>query len=326
MDIYVDKANLVSYAKSTSSASFPDCNRMLKRSCKLRFTFDKAEIQELPSEDKNAVMAWMAYMSQGVKEDVVWGDLFPQRPVNSNCYNYFTQEQLFSVYLLDDAKSHTIKQNLLVAAVGEEIDVLSKLIIDEEDMYSRWENLRTHKGWGFIEKVHMPCTDIVIADPYILSDSDLFEYNLYDFIPRLCSHLKDSKVNIIIFSLPEYKNGVRPDLLKIAATIKSKVKAICRAKPNVTFIVSRGKEEHDRMIVTNYNAYVSGDSWNYFDSNYDVISKGRNLHIHSLAKNDNKQRVIEFISDLQIVINDLKSRNNPDLIQGDKKSLFLNLC
>lgn len=325
MEIYVDKANLVSYAKSTSHTSFPDCNRMLKKSCKLRFTFNKTDIQGLPSEDKNAVLMWMTNMTQGIKEDFIWGDMFPERPLKSNCYNSFSHDQLFSVYLLDDEKSNTLKQNLLIAGVGEEVDTLSKLIIDEEDMYSKWENLRNHTGWEFIEKVHMPCTDIVIADPYILSDADLFEYNLYDFIPRLCSHLKDSKVNIVIFSLPEY-NGLKPDLNKIATTIKNKVKAICRAKPNVTFIVSRGKEEHDRMIVTNYNAYVSGDTWNYFNSNYEVISKGRNLHIHSLAKKDNQQRVREFIKDLQGVINDLLLRNNPDLIQGDKKSLFLNLC
>ena len=185
MDIYVDKANLVSYAKSTSNAHFSGCNNILKRSCKLRFTFDKAEIQGLPTEDKNAVMAWMTYMSQGIKEDVVWGDLFPQRPLSSNCYNTFNHDQLFAAYLLDDDKSHTLKQNLLVGAVGEETEVLSKLIIDEETLYSRWENIQDFKGWDFIKKVHLPCTDIIIADPYILSDENLFERNLYELILQL---------------------------------------------------------------------------------------------------------------------------------------------
>jgi hypothetical protein len=272
-------------------------------------------------------MAWMAYMSQGVKEEVVWGDLFPQRPISSNCYNSFSQDQLFSVYLLEDEKTHTLKQNLLVATVGEEIEVLSKLIIDDETMCSRWENIQELKGWEFIKQVHLPCTDIIIADPYILSDENLFEQNLYELIMKLCSHLKDNKVNIVIFSMSEYNKGAyRPDISKISSCIKNKVKTICRAKPNVTFIVRSKKVEHDRMIVTNYNAYVSGDSFNYFDSSYNLITTGRNFQSHSLAGRRNLEMVKQLIRDLQSVTNEIKALNNPDLIQGDKKSLFLNLC
>ena len=82
-------------------------------------------------------------------------------------------------------------------------------------------------------------------------------------------------------------------------------------------------EEHDRTLFTNMKYYVSGDSYNYFDSQNKVMTKGRYLHIHSMASRTNYNIGIGFVHDMQNIIEKVEKLNNNDLIKGKKESNYL---
>ena len=138
-----------------------------------------------------------------------------------------------------------------------------------------------------------PCTDIIIADQFIFSSPELYQKNIYSLIRALCSKVKNSHVNIVIFTLKSNYNKLtstefEPDW----DTIYSKIRK-CAEKHSsfkVTFVTASKQtlEEHDRTIFTNYKYFSSGDSYNYFDSNDVRITNGRNLHAHSHAEKDNE--------------------------------------
>lgn len=325
MNVYIDKKNLVSYVHSKGDARFEDCNTMLKKCCDIKFTFPKDDIKALEKTDADYILMWLTKMSQGIKGDVEWGVNFPPRPLKSNMCNDFSLPDLSAIYLLDDEKCKMVKQTgcLLVEELGNEIDALSQLIIGDDNPYTRVINPRKLDNWSNIEQLFSPCTDIIIADPYLMSDQDLYENNLYELVTKLALKAK-CKLNYIFLSEKEYRiNGVTisPDWDLIKTNIKRKVERITGYKPNVTFILKQ-RIEHDRTIFTNYKQYVSGDTFNYFNSRWEVITRGRYLNVYSIASRDCWEGCCSFISDMQAVIMELE-RINPDQIIGDKKSCYL---
>ena len=164
MDIYIDKANLKSYVRSSANDSFADRNRMLLNKFDLKFTFPKEEIAE-----DAAILQWITIMNDGFKGDVTWNENHPQRPVKSNSHTSFNRNQLSSVYLIDDERIQQLKEYglLLYGGVGSEIEVLSSLILGTDYEFTKQLPIKKLTHWNNISSFTSPCSDIILVDQYI---------------------------------------------------------------------------------------------------------------------------------------------------------------
>ena len=332
MNIYIDKPNLLSVVHSAKKENYNDCMRMLKDNFRIFFTFSKKDIVDLEQNDKQDVMQWLTQMVTGINssntDPVKWESAFPPRPLDTTSFN---SEQLSSFYCLSkdrDSKmfSHIKKGNLIIACEGQEIEALSSLFFDSfqftKDIFDEVSS------WSDLEKYISPCTDIVITDLYIFSSPEIYQQNIYSLLRVLGSKAKNSKINVIIFTLKsnyikESKIEFEPDW----DTIYSKIRK-CAEKHssfNVTFVTASKEtlEEHDRTIFTNYKVFASGDTYNYFNSNGERITKGRWLHVHSSAIKNNEAKASKFIQDMQSIIDEIENKKNDRLIKKDKISNFL---
>ena len=327
MYAYFDIENLSSFVKSSAKEKFADCNRMLKTHFDIKFNFPKKKMLEYPE-----LMPWITSMTQGAKGSVDYLDdrVYPPRPLKSNTHKDFDKEHLSAVYLLNDERIGNIMNNgaIMYAGVGQEVDVLSSLIKDDDYGFEKEFQVRHLKNWNALDDHITPTTDIIVVDQYIFSDDNIYDYNIYALLERLCHKVRNSSVNIIIFTLPSNYNRISkfeftPDWGAIRAKIKSIIKRITGLDPKVTFVLPRRLEEHDRTVFTNYQYLVSGDTLNYFDSQWRVITNGRFLRIESAAHTDHYAAAMAFIDDMQAIINETK-RLNPDSIKYDKSSYYLN--
>lgn len=330
MYAYFDIKNLSSFTASATNPLFDDCCRMLRNHFDLEFNFTKDELA-VKAEENPTIKSWLTTMTQGIKGSISYlkGDIFPPRPLKANVYKKFNHEQLMAVYLIDDPRIATIKENgcIMYAAVGEEVEVLSSLLKDSDYQFHKSFELRRMSNWDELNSLITPTTDIIIVDQYCLSDPSVYNNNIYALLPMLCQKVKNSVTNITIFTMPKSYNktdrtSFEPKWDEIRTIIKRNVKCITGQDPNVTFVLSSDMKEHDRTIFTNYQYVSSGDSINIFDSQWRVISHGRHLGVYSHAHRDHLQAMNSFISDMQSLIDKVK-RCNMDNIKFDKTSCFL---
>jgi hypothetical protein len=325
MDIYIDKANLVSFIKNKGNPLFLDCNKLLKKQLNVYFNFPKEELK-----GSQLLLLWITTLSQGVNPDTVieFDYKEPKRPLKSNSSNEFCENKLSSVYLLEDTETTKFKNSgcVLVGEVGEEIEILNKLFINQND-YLFERKLRINgagfKSWTDLEDYSLPLTDIIIVDPYIASDSSLFSSNL-EMLLKTIAIRSNSKVNVVIYT--NIDQCLPYD--QISPVVRKAVKEVTNVGPKFTLVTyrdQRGQDtraEHDRTVLTNYYRIYSGDTFNYFDSTGKVITKGRELSFSSLANYNNFNLSRELIQDLQKNIDFFKA--NDTGIEGDKISNFIN--
>ncbi|MEQ3665672.1 hypothetical protein [Olleya sp.] len=325
MDIYIDKANLVSFIKSKDDLLYTDCNKLLKKQLNVYFNFPKEVLKE-----NQLLMQWITTLSQGVNPDTVikFDYKEPKRPLKSTTSNEFCDNKLSSVYLLEDIETTKFKDSgcVLVGEVGEEIEILKKLFINQND-YLFEKKLRISgvgfKTWQDLEDYSLPLTDIIIVDPYITSDASLFPSNL-EMLLKSIALKSNSKINVVIYTNKDQCISYE----QISPVIRKAIKQVTGVGPKFTLVTyrdQRGQDtraEHDRTVLMNYHRIYSGDTFNYFDSTGKVITKGRELSFSSLANFDNFNLSRELIRDLQKNIDFFRANNTG--IEGDKISNFLN--
>ncbi|WP_397445938.1 hypothetical protein [Polaribacter sp. R77954] len=323
MDIYIDKANLISFIKSKSHELFDDCNKLLKKQLNVYFNFPKNELKE-----NQLLLQWITTLSQGIGDhnEIKFDYKEPSRPLKSNSSIGFCATKLTSAYLLEDEETDKFKASgcVLVGNVGEEIEIFNKLFLNQNDynFEKKWRiNGDDFKTWKDLENYSFPLTDVLIIDPFILknkdTDTDTIDLNLVEYLKIIC---KDSftKANIIVVTNPansdyEYQE-IKQKIINALTTVLGK-------RPKFTLILTR--REHDRCILTNYKRIYSGDTFNFWNAKRQKITKGREISYSSLAKRENHNLAIELIKDVQSTIDFLKE-NNPEYIFGDKASNFLN--
>ena len=322
MDIYIDKSNLISFVKSKSHELFDDCNKLLKKQLNVYFNFPKNELKEHP-----LLLNWITTLSQGIGEhnEIKFDYKEPARPLKSNSSNVFCSKMLTSVYLLEDNETEKFQNSgcVLVGKVGEEIQVLNKLFLNQNDynFEKKWRiNGDDFKTWSDLKEYSLPLTDILIIDPYILSnknaDTDTVDVNLINYLDVLCVE-SFTKANVIIVTDLSRSNYTFDEIKK---KITSKLSNQLGKRPSFTLIFT--KREHDRGVLTNYKRIYSGDTFSFWNNKGQKITKGREISYSSLAKKENHDLAIKLIEDIQLTITFLKE-NNPDYIQGDKISNFL---
>lgn len=320
MDAYFDKEGLLSMIRSSRSAYFEDCLRMIKDNIILHILFPKEAIDKFEDDDKNDINMWLRRMDN-LQEEIHWND--------SSLVSAPKKRLLQSLYFLDSKFTSKLREEnaLLIAERGEEISLLSTLFVEGNQFTDNVFNKINQ--WDDLEQFASPCTDIIIVDSYILSSPDMYESNLYRIISILSKKDIKQNLNIVIFTpktIYDRKNKIEfePDW----EDIYKKIKKLFHKKypPKVTFVTMSEKsyKEHDRTIMTNYKSFASGDSYNYFVSSGQRVTKGRYLHVHSLVKKSNLEDMDAMIKDLQECIDGLK-KINPSLIMKDQECNFLSL-
>ncbi|MCF6140506.1 hypothetical protein L1S34_04335 [Flavobacterium sp. K77] len=322
MDIYIDKENLLSLINSKAESLYNDCIKTLKKQLNIFFNFPK---DELKTDEK--LMSWYADFSQGVGENntFAFGNNFPPRPLKSNTYKNFNSSQLSSAYLINDERFNALNDTgtLLMARPGEELELFNKLFLFQEDYIfeKRWRICSpTFNSWDDLSSFSLPLTDIIIVDPFILknkdTDTDTIDVNLISYLETL-SEIINVKVNIVVFTNPSNIDVDYPILLPKIRAVLNKTTNV---QPNFTLI--KTSKEHDRTILTNYKRINSGDTFNFFNSKGQRITKGKEIGYSSLGNAENHKLAIEVYNDLQTQINFLKA-NNPAFIIGDKECNYL---
>ena len=318
MNAYIEKESLRSLISQRKDDRYGECMRMLKRNLTLNFSFSKAEALADP-----AIQNWVKELTFGsIAPKPNWDSTYPD-PENELSLDGITIDKLCAVYLLDDESPQPLAKAMLVSYCGHELDTLSKLYV-RTDVQEFDDQLTPGKigSWKNIGTYTAPCTDILIADRYILSDKRLLSRNLYPIINVLTSQTKDKRINIVIV-VERNSIHVDIDLETVRDTIKSNVEEMVGLEPNITFLLCaphQGEQLfHDRLILTNYRAITSGDSFNYFNPDGKVRTGGFGVTITSLAK--------KFSYVQEQVINTycgkLQNEVRYAIVRGDKKSNFL---
>lgn len=334
MELYIDKENLKSLIRSRDHELYGDCIRMVKRNFDIQFTFPYEEILK-----DEMLSLWLIGFNEGLKGGsgtIKYDVQVPSRPLKTNVYNEFNNDanKMSAVYLLDDEKIDELanRKFMLFGRVGEEIEILSSLFFDDYQFQMMFNAQNELKNWQDIQPMLSPCTDIIIADSYILSSPDVFNNNLYALIKEICSRATNSKLNIVIFTIKDTLLNIKD----IKSRIKKEVEQVTNIAPEVTIILQEKPKrtselsleekktvEHDRTIFTNYKLITSGDSFNYFNGKWETITTGRWLNICSLANRHNFKIAMDFIEKMQSNVTRLIKLNNSDAIDGKLKSNYL---
>ena len=147
-------------------------------------------------------------------------------------------------------------------------------------IYSANKQDNRFKSWSIINEYVEAISDIVLIDAYIFSDQSLLESNLYRIIESLGKRLLN-KVNLTIVSYSDSRTPIN---------IEAKYKALrdffeqMNLAINLSIVLTKqSNKQHDRAIITNYFMINSGDSFNYFNSKGEVITKGTDIRFDSFC-------------------------------------------
>ena len=327
MDLYIDKENLKSFIHLRSEDDFDDCLRMIRRQLHVIYNMDKSVFRDDPE-----MTQWLLRMGEGrgasEETDTFNNDLFPLRPIKSNSYIEWDRKELSAVYLIDDLNTIKLKNKgcVLLGDIGEELRVLLKLFCGRDyDYHHLYDLQKNFNSWEQLvdENQMLPCTDIIINDRYLFNDDFmLVEYNLYRMLKAIVNNVKN-KVNVVVYTQNDSIRNFGID--KATSIIKSAIEKTTSMKPNITYVTSGAKPTkipHDQFVITNYRLIRSGDSFIYFNTKGEKITKGGSLDIDSLAKYETYVFVNSLLESLQSIYNDLY-RLNKDLIIGSRVSNFI---
>ena len=327
MDLYIDKENLKSFIHLRSEDDFDDCLRMIRRQLHVIYNMDKSVFRDDPE-----MTQWLLRMGEGrgasEETDTFNNDLFPLRPIKSNSYIEWDRKELSAVYLIDDLNTIKLKNKgcVLLGDIGEELRVLLKLFCGRDyDYHHLYDLQKNFNSWEQLvdENQMLPCTDIIINDRYLFNDDFmLVEYNLYRMLKAIVNNVKN-KVNVVVYTQNDSIRNFGID--KATSIIKSAIEKTTSMKPHITYVTSGAKPTkipHDRFVITNYRLIRSGDSFIYFNTKGEKITKGGSLDIDSLAKYETYVFVNSLLESLQSIYNDLY-RLNKDLIIGSRVSNFI---
>lgn len=340
MKLYIDKENLLSFISSAGNMTdpdlFSDCRRMINRHMSVCYNFTKAEVRNEPR-----LMSWFSgFATHGCgkgSSSVFLAEKCPPRPVKCNYFNNVRRDDKCAVYLIDEdvskiCSSHTV----LAGGVGDEISVLRKLMCDDDYKFHKLYNIRKKEnfsGWSQLDTDGhvLPTTDILIVDRYIFGDyrgiqESLLENNLYRILEMFGAKGGD-RINVVFLTSGNTETKLWENRrMRIKECLKTSNKY---AKVNVTFIFYPAHyhedvvREHDRLIITNYRLFRSGDSFSYYDSKGELISKGEFLDVDSPAESEKSDMVESILDSLQKTYNAIKNIRNDDLIIGDKESSYI---
>jgi hypothetical protein len=328
MNVYIDKENLIAIYQNKGKEIIKDGIKLLKRHCDLYFYFSKKNVAS--DAQLGNILSQLTYGVGVNTKQTLFGEnmeVFPDRPIKANIHRDIDKQ---CVLLVNENVRHVNEVGGVIAGtVGDEENIFNSLFLFNNE-YGFDRRVKIGNGfnnWEDIIKFALPFTDIIIIDQYLFSEFNRANYNLYRFL-EFIHYNKSLKTNIVVF----IKNGEIDEgksLSDFTKIIRDSIKRATDKKANITVIEVRDIKdvqslaEHDRTVFTNYLRIYSGDSLsNYFNDDGSKKTKGREIEFSSLAKTENLNLARELIADMQKII-EWYEDNNPDAIQGDKKSNFL---
>jgi len=183
------------------------------------------------------------------------------------------------------------------------------------------ENTRINilKKWSDISPYLTPFTDMVFIDNYIFKDENLHDNNL---IPLLKTLDKSTPVgyNLFFVSYEDTKekidvNHVFTKMLKIRKENELKFEL-------GVFIAKSEFKEHDRGIFMNYLRIRSGDSFNYFGADGELLTNGTDIEFYSYAESMNSLNSSRILEDINTKIK--RNIHKKGVFKGNPSNRLLN--
>lgn len=175
-------------------------------------------------------------------------------------------------------------------------------------------------SWNQLNDYAVNFTDLIIVDSYVFSDESLLHSNLYRIIEILSSWTQ-IRFNLLIVSYVGGKIKVN------AEKCHEKIKDFCiqkNIKCNIGIVLSTSElKEHDRIIYSNYIRIKSGDSFCYFNSANDFVTKGTDIDFFSYTEPNLHQTALDGINRIKEIIENLKNRY-PENIAGTIDNRLIN--
>lgn len=310
MNLVIDQANIISFLSDSNTVGRDECSRLIKRGINLIFNFEKSAVNPSTPEGQKFMM-WLSGLTQGITTNLpVWVPKVDTSSIKSNFATNLLPEEKRDVYLLENKEVvDKIKEKgaILIGSVGEEIPVLTSLILENTERPA----IKIESWDTYIP--HLPVTDIIICDNHYFKDKFVYNANEHDLLKALCHLPTQSPVHCVIIT----KKGEIDRELKLEEEIIKLKKLIKEAtqskKSSITIMLTY--RTHDRNAVTNYFRLKCGSCYHLKNNN---IKSDVTAEIKTHANLTNEQISLHLISQYQEIISD----NNNDII-GDKKSNFL---
>ncbi len=322
MKAFIDKDNIRNILKIEDIYSLQNIENIFRTQLNTVCNFSKNDLFK-----NDELSAFAGIFTEGVKRENPISFLktfIPKRPINPRFFDELTNDGLCSLFLISDhenIESCIKKGAVAIARPGDEHKLFNSLTFNHEnydlklrigsDKFSKWEDL---------ENFSLPFTELILVDRYIFSDSDLASVNYTGIIKALHKN-KQVRTNIIIYTSENDCSLTFDEIKKLTNKVIDKNVP----KPKITLIKAKQSViEHDRTIWTNYFRIYSGDSFNYFDSKGEKITRGKEIQFSSHLNLNNESVGLELIKDLQNNVNRLIELGQASQIEGDKISKFLN--
>lgn len=260
MKLYIDKENLGSLLAQKRDKRFRKCEDLLLNEMSLYFNFSKQEMQEddrlsdflLNLGDNDLKPSFCDEKQQKV----------PARDdLKSNFYRadpgYFT-----SVFLINEDRicdSVQQKSCILIGKVGEELEVLDRLVFDDNN------DVFTHTISSWKDYVpQLPVTDVFISDEHYFADLWRYEKNANELIEALASVPKMSPINVTIITKRGQVDS-QIDLREEQRRLQDMVKKMTESKEsNVCIVLST--QLHNRYLISNYYRIDNGTCFHLRDA------------------------------------------------------------
>ena len=339
---------------------FRDVDNLLQEQCDLVFSFSEKELKDYCSREqieqlnaieqakREKIRSWMLTKGDGghghsreyekefpLKAPGFCTDEKSALTLEDEHYRWYT-----SVVFQCKKKyeQNNIKQLGLLSQKTFEVETLQKLFINGKNIPSKTYYIRNEEGRSLMKEGYcgLPCTDIIISDPYVFSKKDEcpYEKNIYALIDLLCK--TRNNVNIVFYTeyFQDLPSKVPPMFKDIKEYLNNKYQAkVTFIKPDIRILKKLDPlirdEQHDRYIITNYRMITSGNSFTYYDANGIYSSKGIWASVNSLCDKDNYSIFLNILRDIQRVIDkcSYRDRSGTDSrlsIYGDMESNLLN--
>ncbi len=212
-----------------------------------------------------------------------------------------------------------------------------RLISFQDNYYDKWKQFRLldletlcpvrknsdqclFYGWEQLQDYLVPFSDIVIVDNYLFSDPSLIPSNLEKILIQLDTATPVS-YNLTIVSFDGITHVKERE--KIYDLIQS-IKKEKHLKFNLQLVfTTRKMKEHDRNIITNYLRIKSGDSFNYFDSKGNIITKGTEIEFQSMASWPVRNAADAILNDLKQTLKVVYENFGETHVFGENKNGLL---
>lgn len=331
MRFYIDKENMLSLLKSEDKLFLEDVIKVFRNQVDIALNFSKDEI--LSNELIKAFFSKMTYGRKREKAPMFLDERFPERPLCNNLHTTLNSFNLKNGYLVNDENcdNTTTEGALAIKNKGQELNLFNQLVFGKSDYdFEKKMNIGGDEfnKWEDLKRFTMPFTDLLLIDQFVFSDASLIESNYIPCLKSLHAN-KCIQTNIIVYTdHDQFVKGGR-SFKNIEKQTKEAVETITGIKPTFTLILvrkQRGQKsfsEHDRTIWTNYLRIYTGDSFNHFNSRGEKISTGREIHLSSHLKDENRKVSNKLIEDIQSNIKMLGGKSSAQ-IKGDCVSGILN--